>query len=112
VRCAADGFRPGQINERSQKFYRPNTAARSEILTLIRLQFPRSCDSDECAFSGDQVPTEWRPTVLAKGNGVAVLLKAIERAVSANRAILAKTRAHVDSEERAKYQRAMPIQGR
>jgi CheY-like chemotaxis protein len=119
VRCAADGFAAlVEINEEVPEILLSDLnmpgMSGSELLPLIRLQFPIvRVIAMSGAFSGDQVPDGVAADAFyEKGNGVAVLLKAIERLSSANRQSCEGPEPTWILRNGQDIKRAMPIQGR
>ena len=92
VRCAADGLAAlVEINQEIPEILLSDLnmprMSGFELLTLVRLQFPVvRVIAMSGAFSGSQVPRGVTADAFyAKGNGVAVLLKAIEGLTLASR---------------------------
>jgi len=68
IECGGSGMacRPVEINEEVPEILLSDLNMPACLVLNCYLSSAsnsnRSCDSDECAFSGDQYPTEWRPT--------------------------------------------------
>ena len=119
VRCAADGLAAlVEINQEIPEILLSdlNMPGMSgfELLPLVRLQFPIvRVIAMSGAFSGSQVPRGVTADAFyAKGNGVAVLLKAIESLPFANRQSCEGAESSWIQRNGQDTKRAMPIQGR
>jgi CheY-like chemotaxis protein len=119
VRCAADGFAAlVEINEEVPEILLSdlNMPGMSgfELLSVVRRRFPAiRVVAMSGAFAGDQVPDGVAADAFfAKGNGVAVLLKAIESLPSANRQSCEGAESSWIQRNGQDIRRAMPSQGR
>ena len=118
VRCAADGLAAlVEINQEIPEILLSdlNMPGMSgfELLPLVRLQFPIvRVIAMSGAFCGHQVPDGVTADAFyAKGNGVAVLLKAIESLHVANRQSYEGPESPWTQRNGQAIKRAMPIQG-
>jgi CheY-like chemotaxis protein len=118
VRCAADGLAAlVEINQEIPEIllFDLNMPGMSgfELLPLVRLQFPIvRVIAMSGAFCGHQVPDGVTADAFyAKGNGVAVLLKAIESLPVANRQSYEGPESPWTQRNGQAIKRAMPIQG-
>jgi CheY-like chemotaxis protein len=118
VRCAADGLAAlVEINQEIPEIllFDLNMPGMSgfELLPLVRLQFPIvRVIAMSGAFCGHQVPDGVTADAFyAKGNGVAVLLKAIESLPFANRQSYEGPESPWTQRNGQAIKRAMPIQG-
>jgi len=118
VRCAADGLAAlVEINQEIPEIllFDLNMPGMSgfELLPLVRLQFPIvRVIAMSGAFCGHQVPDGVTADAFyAKGNGVAVFLKAIESLPVANRQSYEGPESPWTQRNGQAIKRAMPIQG-
>jgi len=118
VRCAADGLAAlVEMNEEVPEILLSdlNMPGMSgfELLSAVRRRFPAvRVVAMSGAFSGHQVPDGVTADAFyAKGNGVAVLLKAIESLPVANRQSYEGPESPWTQKNGQAIKRAMPIQG-
>jgi CheY-like chemotaxis protein len=117
VRCAADGLAAQvEMNEEVPEILLSdlNMPGMSgfELLSAVRRRFPAIRVAMSGAFSGHQVPDGVTADAFyAKGNGVAVLLKAIESLPFANRQSYEGPESPWTQRNGQAIKRAMPIQG-
>ena len=118
MRCAADGLAAlSEINEEVPEILLSDLKMPGmsgfELLSAVRRRFPAiRVVAMSGAFSGHQVPDGVTADAFyAKGNGVAVLLKAIESLPVANRQSYEGPESPWTQRNGQAIKRAMPIQG-